>query len=222
MERNDEQLIREKILGLERRTTESTSGLWDSVVLQQGQPKTRHTVIYLAAASVVLAGALVMYSVQRSYQASLALKIAEIELLLNNPSIAQLPENVVATTSECPEPQPMERIEKRKRQTPIAQTQRKAPSLVTDQEATVASPVNDKESTTQPAEVTMTPDVQLISSTEPVIALKTPAKIVLGTPLEQPSTAGQKHLKFRLISQERVEEPSGNRTPPVSLFNINN
>lgn len=211
---HEEQNIRHKVRAWENGgRVYNSDQLWASLAYPLQRP-TRPAAFYLAAAALVLSGALVIYSLGETQRRAFELRMMEVELLLKQveatPRQATIvqPEEVACAVIEEPA---RHRVLKKTRTPAIQQA-----SLMKVEKA-VVEPV----ATTQPNQVVAVPAEKLPEQQE----VKPSPRIVLGSSISaapQP-TSTRSRLSLRLFKGEAdQEENSKSATPVVTLASINN
>jgi hypothetical protein len=221
MEHEDDLRIREKV-----RAHEQTPGaldkdrLWSGLALPGSARPAKRIAVYYAAASLILAAAVILYSLELTHRKALELRLAEIELSLKQVPVSETAiMNPVAQEVACPEaeqrpkPQLARRTNLRK---PVVVPQNSTPQESADALAPVVAlhvaPEPSLETITNQAPVTQTIEDQ-----------HAPVKVILGKSLSPSSGTKQGRLTFRLFPDEDNKSAVPlTTTPVVTLAGINN
>lgn len=221
MEHEDDLSIREKV-----RAHEQTPGaldkdrLWSGLALQGSARSAKRPAVYYTAASLILAAAVIFYSLELTHRKELELRLSEIELSLKQvPFSEKANMNPVAQEVTCPEaeqrpkPQLARRTNPRK---PVVVPQNSTPQESADTIASVVALHKAPEPTPETI-ATQSP------VTQPIEDHHVPAKVILGKSLSSSPGTKQGRLTFRLFLDEDSKSAVPlTATPVVTLAGINN
>lgn len=226
MEHDDEMNIREKINSLDSTPIAWDKDLvWSSIQFHGTRPSQR-IFVYYAAASLILATAIVFYSVERTTQETLRVRLGEIDLALKQ-TLVQQPVN---TTRTLLAEVPCERPEKvHSESVMVAQQKRHTKPKHTIQmdskQVPMPAPIADSplEKTAAPemqttliAPNTQVPKQTMATHEVPVIL----GKSIVASSDQQETRKGR--LSLRLFRTEDEKSTTPTATPIVTLGGINN
>lgn len=221
MEHEDDLRIREKV-----RAHEQTPGaldkdrLWSGLALPGSARPAKRIAVYYAAASLILAAAVIFYSLELTHRKALELRLAEIELSLKQEKIPETAVmNPVAQEEACPE------AEQRPKPQLARHTNLPKPVVVPEnsaphESAPALAPVVALHAVPEPSLETITNQAPV---TQPIEDQHAPAKVILGKSLSPSSVTKQGRLTFRLFLDEDNKSAAPlTATPVVTLAGINN
>lgn len=227
MEHDDELRIREKIRNLDNTPLPFDKDLtWSSIRLHGTRPL-RRIFFYYAAASLVLAAAIVFYSIELTHRVELRARISELDLTLEHvrSTVNKVEPIQVASTVECPEEKEAAQkplLAKRDRQTRPAMTVKTAapdqPHPVEVKVATAPEQLQETAAASRVAEPSSKSTLELeLSSVSPVIL----GRSLAGTTNQAVVKKGR--LQMRLFrGDDEITSGVPPSAPITTLASINN
>lgn len=212
---HDDLNIRKKIMDWENSgSSANTDRLWDTLVLYPAKRSANPTVLYLAAAALVLSGALVVYSLGETQRKAIDLRMMEIELALHKAEAMPAPQVVRLVPEEVPCPMTTET------QRPFVTRAKRSPII---QQASLLK----KDENPEPQIVVIKEQDPITTTPVETVALTQPSpapRIILGshTVAEQsPSKSSRLTLRLFKGDPDQTDVPRS-ATPMVNLAGINN
>jgi hypothetical protein len=213
MEHNFEKTIREKINSVEQQSVHWEKDMvWSKI--ERGDSR-KSIVHYYAAASVILAGALIFFTIGLNHRNEINFRLRSIELSIEQSKLYQanhLSEKIAATSADCDK----EKIGTMNQKVSIASAQGKKTnvSVLAAQIPEITQDIVVTETKEQPIIITEVKPAEVAPIVRSV-------QVIIGGGIIETSSARERKFRFKLLPSEESESanPSSESLTARSKFN---